>query len=394
MSSKTLVWLSVVVLIISGAAYLSVRSGRAVTTAAGLGSLAPGLPARVDDISAITISRGGTSARLVRTGPADWVLPDKGNFPVEKEKPRALLRALAQATILELKTAEPSLYERLGVADPSPTSTSMLVRIDDKDNVPIFAVIVGSAKPDAAYEAGQPRAGRYVRLASQSQSMLALLSIEAEADPIAWVNRTVADLPAENMRSLEVTQPASAGGGKIRIWREHPEDQAYLAAPIPEGRQLKDEGLPRRCAASLSFAAMEDVQPASAIEGAMGEAVESEFRRFDGVVVRVRTVAADGKRWSTFAASYEPEQTAEPETPLEAGAVAEIKPADALIPEPKVDEDPVVVQARAEVKRLNARWAGWAYALPEFKHDQIAPTLEALLAPATAPGAAGPALPQ
>lgn len=395
MSSKSLLWLSIVVLIVASAAYFSVRSGRTSPAAAPLGSLAPGLAHRVDDISAITITRGGATTRMIRTGPADWVLAGKGQFPVEKEKPRALLRALAQATIVELKTADPAMYERLGVADPGPDSSSMLVRVDDKDDNMIFAVIVGATKPDAAYEAGQPRAGRYVRLVGQAQSLLALLSIEAEPDPIAWVNRTVADVSAEMMQSLEVTHPALSGGARLRFWRERPEDSVYLAAPIPEGRQLKDDGLPRRCVSALSFAAMEDVRKAKDLEAQMGEAVLSEFRRFDGVVIRVRTLVSEGKRWSTFEAAYEPRDAAEPEAPLESGGAAEIAPeTPPTTPEPKADEDPAVAAAKAEVARLNARWAGWAYALPEFKVELLAPTLESILAPASAPGAAGPTLPE
>lgn len=345
--------------------------------------LFPDLAARSGDIAGVTLIRGTTTVRMAREGDA-WTLPDKGGFPADAGKILTLLSGLARASVVETKTANPDLYSRLGVDHPGKTGAAgVLIRVTDKDGSLIAGVILGNRAQTSAVEAGSARQGRYARREGENQSLLVAMQVEAEPDAMSWVNRLVSDIKADDIQSLRVTRPDPAGGEPhvITISRERAADVAFTLSPMPEGRTLRDENAPRRSAVSLSFVNAEDVRPAAEVPGD-APATISEFRRFDGLTIRVRTVDVEGKPWCLFEA-VAPAPPA-PEPPPD-DAVKPNQPADTAEPHqppPAADRPAALVK---EASDLNAKWSAWAYALPQFKVEQIAPTLESLLAPLAPP---------
>lgn len=410
-------------------------------------ALLPDLPAHAKDIASITIQRGATKAVLRKDDKGAWTLPEKGGYPVEAAKVASLLAGLAQAKEIEPKTANPDLYSRLGVDDPAAEkAVGVGVTLADAKGAPIAGVIVGKPAEAAVIEAGTPKMGRYAREAGKTQSYLTTMSVDADPDPMAWVNRVISELKTEQIERLVVTHPPPpAGTGEtITIVRKDPAGADFTLDPMPEGRKLKDESAARRSAVSLSYVNMDDVRPAGEIP-ADAPAIISTFRRADGMVVKVRTVDVQGKKWCLFAASYEPtpgetkpgeakpgeakpgeepkpEAPATPQAgdvqPNQPAAVSEhpehtpqtpapgqptadspVKSSEVKPPEPKPAAE-AEAKIKKEVDDLNARWAAWAFSMPQFKLEQIAPTLGSLLAPPepvapTAPGGpAGPELPK
>ncbi len=80
--------------------------------------LAPALEAALNDIERVTITKANneTVVTLERT-PEGWVATNKNGYAADVGKLRQGLRALAEAKILEQKTANPELYSHLGVED-------------------------------------------------------------------------------------------------------------------------------------------------------------------------------------------------------------------------------------------------------------------------------------
>ena len=62
----------------------------------------------------------------------------------QRERVRELLVGLTEVRLLEPRTADPGLYERLGVDEPSkPGSTGLLVRVQDAKSDPLAELVVG-----------------------------------------------------------------------------------------------------------------------------------------------------------------------------------------------------------------------------------------------------------
>ena len=166
MNRRTFAILAVVVVLLAGIAYLSQRGGDTASIAgASAGELfVPGLADRLEDITAIEVTGAG-DARLVRIERAgeQWVVAEQDGYPADTGPVTGLLIALAEARILEEKTADPAFHSRLGVeAVDSAEATGLEVALTGDDGAS-FEVVLGDA-----YGADQ----RYARLAASEQSVL------------------------------------------------------------------------------------------------------------------------------------------------------------------------------------------------------------------------------
>ena len=420
MTAKNLVILAAATAAIAGAAYMMAR-GRAPADASVGAENSPlfvGLESKAGEVARIEIKKGTSDTVLVKDESGKgWLIENRGGYPAKFDLVRPVVAALAEAKMLEAKTSKAELYDKLDLGDPTKEDAkSTLVTLKAADGKEIASLILGKRDwgkaPDPFSPPPPGKAKHYVRKGTEPQSYLAEIELEVQADPLSFADKQVLELKNEEVKSAVVARP---DGEIIAVYREKPEDTKYQIKDLPAGRAPKDEFAASRVAQALSYVSFEDVKPASEIDFNAPEAITYEARCFDGVSVTVRTVNKDGKTWAKFSAAFEePAPPAPPAAPTPptaappaANAAADVTSpagegeegdaAKAAVPPPAPPAAPAPTDADAkaaeearvkaieaskkEVADWNAKWGKWAYALPQFKVDQLATKMEDLLAP-------------
>ncbi|WP_343895374.1 DUF4340 domain-containing protein, partial [Craurococcus roseus] len=341
--------------ILGGAAAFSIVSALLLSPGnpeapADAGALAfKGLASRLQGASRIEISKHDGKLVLERRG-STWVVADAGGgYPVRPERVRELLVGLTEMRLLEPRTADPALHERLGVDDPSkPGSSGLLLRVQDTNGAQVAELVVGRRRVRTQ---GNLPESAYVRRPAEAQSWLAEGRLPVDADPRLWLDRDVVNLPAARVREVTVRR---ANEPELVLAREETAE-AKLALAAPAGFQAKDEGALDEVARTLEFVTFLEVKP----EGErLGEALgETRFVLSEGMAIVAATFKDGDKLWLRLRA----EGTGN--------------------------------GVGAEAERLNARWRGWAYQVSTGKEKALLPRLEDLGGRASTSDAASPPRP-
>lgn len=346
MNRRALAWLVgvlAVLAVLAGVAYLGQRPARPAE-----GPFLPGFRDELNDIRKIVITGPGNKAIATLERGADrWTVSGRGNYPADVGRIRKNLLALAEARIVEEKTANPGYYDRLGVQDLSSPSASGLQLTITGGKQPID-LIIGLTPPGASDLT-------YVRRAGEPGSWLVAAQFDLGKSGGEWLDRSLTDIPAERIESVTIDHP---GVETLRITRapgpEKPTADArtgpdgiveFRVADVPAGRALSYPGIANGVAGALADLQLEDVQTREALGSDPGKPVVARFVTTNGLQVEASAWRlADGTRL-TFNASGEGE-------------------------------------AAKEAAALNARLGGWVYTLPSYRTEQLTRRLQELLAPA------------
>ena len=293
----------------------------------------PGLEHSVNAVTEVDLRRGdGTRVSLKKDASA-WTVGERA-WPAETGKVRKLLLDLGALNVVEEKTRLPANYAQLGVEDvttPKATGTE----IDVLTPARTFRLIAGHTSSGKS---------GYVRVLGTAASLLAAPLLTPDADPKTWLDHSLVDLPATRVREVEA-KPAD--GARYSATRAKKEDPDFTVAPIPKGRQLTGSGAADPIAAALGSLTLEDVQKSAVPADARLSRVV--FRTFDGLELEV-TGRKDGTR-SLIALAARSQGT----------------------------------DTAAEAQRLNARFSGWEFEIPEYKYGALFRPLEDLLKPLEKP---------
>lgn len=393
MSGRTLIVLVVAAAVVGVGASVVVRRQRAATAPIPTPErLFEGLGAKVNDVALLTIEKGGEELRISRTPEGEWGLAERGGYPVEFEKVKGTIVGVADLRPVEAKTSRPELYSKIGVQDPGEgeapaasepaapgaDSEPTLVTLRDAQGEVLASVILGNQKPVGG---GGGASSVYVRRTGEAQSWLAEGLVEAPTGVTGWVEPQIVNIGQDRIGSASVTHP---DGSVLAIRRDAPAVANFTVEGVPEGRELKSETAANSLASGLAYLSLEDVVPAERIDfgGAGTPGRVGAFRTFDGLVVTVRTVEIDGKTWAMFEAVVaDPPPASVPTEPVpampegtsqEGTEAGETPPAPLLAPSPS---DAV----KAEAEELNAKLGKWAFAIPSYKAQTLAMTLEGVL---------------
>ena len=298
-----------------------------------IGRLAvPGLADRLQTADRVEIVRGDKTLAIQKSGDR-WVLPERGGYKVQTEKLRAMLTGMTELRLLDPRTNDPGQYPRLGVDDPkSSRGTAILVRVMDGGGNPITEMILGHRRVRTQ---GNVPEQIYVRFPGQTQAWLAEGRLAVDSDVQLWLDRDVADIPAAKFTDVVVER----GTERLEFTREA--GQPTLITPVehPELDRYRVEDV-FRAFESLTFT---DVQPETKLPGATFGS--SRFTTADGLRITVQGNRAGDQLWVRLSASGP-------------GAAP-----------------------------FEARWAGWAFQLGQWKEKSLLPRLEDLAkaAPAALP---------
>jgi hypothetical protein len=314
----------------------------------------PALGTLADELSTITVSRGGneTVATLDRDGDR-WTVRERDGYPADMTRIRETLSALAEARIVEPKTASERFYDRLGVESVAlPTATGTRITFTGRGET--IAVVIGDLAT-----AGQ----RFARLEDAEQSYQ-IDRDPAPARSIAdWLDARILDLPNERIQQVTIDH---ADGERLTLSRPEAGQPNFTIEPIPEGRELMYPGVGNTIGGALRSLRLEDVRvdagspPAdaapddTAAELATSDVTTSdvtvEYRTFDGLVITIHGSRHGNEAWTTFLADVDAEAA---------------------------DVDLAARQAEADT--INDRVAGWRYRLPAFQYEQMTRRMADLL---------------
>ena len=343
------------------------------TSVAGGTLMFPGLTARLGDAARIEIIHQGKTITLVRLGDgaeSPWGLEQRGNYPVQATKLRAMLTAMTELRLVEPRTTDPALYERLGLGDASDAkSSSDLVKVDDKAGKPIAELLVGHRRVRTQ---GNVPDQVFVRRPGEAQTWLAEGSLEVDADAQLWLDRDIVNIDHSRVAGVAVQR------GDVALAFAAKDGKLVLTAPAnaPKLEEFKLDDLDR----GLEMLTFEDVTPdKDAAASKVGDAVgTSVFTTTDGLAVHVTVLKGEKDIWARFSASGG-----------DAG-VGDKAAGDKVGGDTAGAAKAGVVSAKDAAATLNAKWSGWTFQLGSWKEAALVPDLDMLKAPPPAPAAAAP----
>lgn len=336
MSKKSLIWLAggLVVLIT-----LAVVGQRQTTGPTGVAQaddeFLPGLMDVLDEVTSIEIvGAGNNTVTTLDRGDDGWTVRERDGYSADLTKVRHTLLSLAEARVLEAKTANPELHDRLGVED---------VQADDAGGVAVTVhgptetttIVVGDA-------AGDYR--RYVRRAGENQSYMINRDPEIGETAADWLDTTVIDLASGRVREITITHP---DGEIVRAAKASADETNFTVEGIPEGRSLLYDSVANAIAGALQNLTLEDVERAM---DAGAEQTVTELVTFDGLRLTVTGLERDDTTWISITAAT-------------ATASQEADPAEAA----------------AEAQTLNERLSGWRYRIASYKFQQLTRRMDDLI---------------
>jgi hypothetical protein len=380
MSRKGLIALAVALVVLGALAFFGQR-GRSTAPTTG-GPILPGLQAALNDVVEIKISKaGGETVATIDKHADGWSVVERAGYPADVTKLRQSLVALAEAKILETKTANPAFYDRLGVQDISSdkaTGLAVAISVPGKD---FGTLILGDAKGSKQ---------RYVRRASEAQSYLIDRDPSFPKTAAQWLDPVILDVRGNRVRQVTIKHP---DGEVLTISKPNADAMNFDVAGVPKGRELLYPGVANVIGNSLRELNLEDVERAD--NTTPDKAVQVEFRSFDGLIVRAVGAKRGDDAWVAFSASVDADQVAQnqaaakaaqkpaageaaatrPDAGKSAGTAA---PADGGAAKPaEAPADPT-----AEAQAINARVMAWRYKLATFQYDQMTRRMADLLKPA------------
>ncbi|HEX6997587.1 MAG TPA: DUF4340 domain-containing protein [Gammaproteobacteria bacterium] len=399
MSARTLAILAVAGAVFLLLAVLGERSSAPPARTSEL--LLPGLADVVNDLEEIKVVKAGNET-VATLHPAEdgWTVAERDGYPADLGKLRQSLRALAEARIVEQKTATPELYERLGVEDVADAEASGVAVSFSGPGAELPTVIIGDA------EGGEYR---YVRRAGEATSWLIDRNPDFPRSTEQWLDRTILDVRGDRVQQVTITHP---DGEVVRVYKDERGQTNFTVADVPEGRELQYAGVANVIGNALRELNLEDVERADDGDGD-APPIEVEYRTFDGLVVRARGFERDDEAWMTFEASVDPEQAARfaPEdaggeaadeassgetegdaaekaspagdTAAAADGAGDASATDAAAAagegEDAAAKAPDTSAVEAEAAAINERVAGWRYRIASYQFDQMTRRMEDLL---------------
>lgn len=378
MNQRTLSLLAAVTVgFCAAAAYFVNRSRPETAAQAKAGApLLESLRGHVNDVARVRVTTADEVYTLERRD-AGWGLLEKGGYPVDVDKVKALVVGLSELALVEEKTANPALFARLGVQDPGTTADTPSRRVElmDASGTVLADLVVG--REVLARGAGDPHL--YVRRPDGGPALEVQGRVRVDDASSALLDREIAKLERKRVARVTVTHP---DGEVLRVERPTADTADFTVADLPEGAELSWPGVAGGVAGALEYLNLEDVRPGDAAFDAAA-AVRTRFETFDGLVVTTESLEEEGRVLVRVQAAYD----------------ASLRPSEPVGPtEAEGEQAPPAVKAAAEVEAeaaaINARVGHWIYVVPGYAGSNLRKRMAELLAKpeeASAEDAAGAA---
>ena len=315
--------------IIALASWVSTRSHTDDDSVAGTKVL-PGLESALNDVTQIRITKADKTRTTLDREATDWQVGER-DYPADSGKLRKLLLDLGSLQAVERKTSIARNFPVLGVDDvTSPKATG--ARVDIASAGKTWSLIVGRSM-DAN--------DVYVRVVGSPQSLLATPLVMVDADPKLWLDPTILDITQSRVSEIE-EQPARQPAFSVSRASKTAAD--FTVHDIPHGRELTGADAADQMGSALSSLTLTDVRKAATPPGGT-ELSHAVFKTFDGLEVDIAGYKQATNGYIDVSAHATDKSTA------------------------------------TEAQQINARVQGWEYEIPDYRYDEIFPSMDSMLKP-------------
>lgn len=350
-SSKILVAVMALLTVGMGAtAYvLHQQAGQAVPPT--LAPAFPGLAAELAGVEKVTLQSGKHLTTLQRAGDV-WTVAEFDGFPADPAAVRRALYDMAGWQLVEPRTANPQLFSRLGLDQPTqPESRAVLVRLTGKDG----KVLAAAYRGDPA--TGMPTGNSWFFLRRENQDQAWLARGEANslsAEPTEWIRQDAINIDQERVSRVTVTSPE---GQRVTVSRATPFDTKFKAEGGNDGDgSALEQSTADAVGSVLAFVRFENVRKPDPEAATPDKVTLAEVTTFDGLNVTLRM---DGNGWTRLAARTVP--PADPKAWQDAAKGADRKDLPLKTGELVADE----------AKRINSIGENWQVKLQPFKAERL-----------------------
>lgn len=306
------------------------------------------LASQVNDVTSLVHRSAGDTVATLARGDANWTVAELDGYPADWQRVRATLSALAEAAIVEFKTANPDYFGRLGVEDPD-ASGSQSAALDVSTGEQAWGIIAGDI-PDLQF-------GQYVRRTDTSQAVLIDQELDLPGETIDWADRQLLDISAGLVASVSITH---ADGEVVTLSKATADDSDFSLKTLPEGRELQSAYTLNSAAGMFSMLEIDDVQR-DAIEVA-NVLAESTVTLFSGARVSAQVLTVEAVHGDDAADESEAVRWLRIRTDL-------------------VDPDLAEEQALERVEGIRQRTEGWLYQVSSTRMDNLLRRNENFLKP-------------
>jgi hypothetical protein len=277
----------------------------------------PALRADPDAVAKVVLTTPEGSFTLVRETGDRWAALERFGYPVDSDKVRALVVALADMRLIEAKTRLPERYARLEVEDPdAEDARSRMLRVESADGKVLAEAILGKRQHRLT---GNQAAGTYLRRPGEEQSWLASGGADIATDVVDWLDEEIVDLDPGRIGRIAL-RPESGAGYVVR--RDGAGEPLELADLEADERVREDADL-ERLAGAFAQMRLEGVKPRAELAWPE-EHHSATATSFDGVELTIQLARIDGEPWALLSArAVEPLAAPAASAAPEAAATAE-----------------------------------------------------------------------
>ena len=383
MTTRTVTVLAAALVVLGAVALLAQYDPQ--PPAPGGGLLLPDLGEDLDRITEVSVIGAGSQpvATLTRGEDGGWSVAEKDSYPADVEKVRQTLIGLAEARIVEPKTANPDFYDRLGVEGVEDGAAGGVAVMLTGADSPVH-VIVGDSEGTSQV---------YVRETDQAQSFLVDRNPDVGSETTDWLATEILAIPGSRMARVTVTHP---DGETVTVSKADSEQSNFDLEAMPPGRELQYASVANVMGNVLSNLNLQDVEPRTATDEPV---TVTEFVTFDGLAITAESLEREDEPWVAFRAEYRPpaeepeadEAEDEPAQESDAANVgdeveveaegeleADADGADVAAGEAET-EDADGTDVAAEALALDQRLSPWRYRIASYQFDQMTRRLDDLL---------------
>lgn len=388
MNRRTLIGLAIAALVAIVIAIAVNHSNRPRSESGGEQTqyLVPSLRDHVNDVDKLVVT--GAENKPIATithGENGWTIAEKGGYAADTGKLREFLLKLADAKLVEQKTANKDKYAALGLEDVA-AKDAKGIEIDIGGLEKPVKLIVGNSNAHG---------GTFVRRDGETQSWLASGSLSVDKKPEDWLRKDLTDVPASRIAAVEVAHP---DGKRVHIAKDAEGDANFKLADVPKGRAPASEYTVNGLASTLGGLRFDDVVPA---QDAMPDdkALNVYYATFDGLDVNVVAWEKGGKDYAQFTAAVDEDRATKhidaaqakakadydaavaAQAKSEAGDKASAPAKPPAVADPAKDREQKLDALAKEVADLNTRFKDWTYVLPAYKYASFNKSMDDLLKP-------------
>jgi hypothetical protein len=294
MKTTSVIWLSVATAACVALSVAITLNPRASTTIQSPSQLLPELGGQVQAITGLQLTDGAhiPLVTLSKTDQGWWVEPM--HFFADQKRVLDLLTSLSALTVIAKKTTDPTRFNELGVADPTPTNQTSIY-LELQGTHPPIRLIIG-------HPAGAQ--GSYVRPAGAQHASEVRPTLRLGRSPLDWVEHRLIDLPEHTIKIIHIQRHDDWPWQMIR-----PTADAPHVNVIP---QLRSSEVPFAGAADALLKTYEqlsltDLRLASTQSNGIDHSMVTTF---DGFTLTITSVSREPPCWVSLHASIDRSMTA------------------------------------------------------------------------------------